>query len=55
MIFHMPLPQMLKMIMTDRAITARNQLEEALLTAEGARLRPIQMMMGPVTTGEENA
>ena len=51
MIFHIPLPQMLKTMITARAISASSQLEEALLTAEGARLKPIQMMIGPVTTG----
>ncbi len=54
MIFHMPLPQILKITMTASAISARNQLEDALFTADGARLRPMQMMIGPVTTGGRN-
>ena len=54
MILNIPFPQMLNMIITARAINARNQLVEALLMAEPARLRPIQMMTGPVTTGGRN-
>ena len=30
---------------------ANSQFVDALVTAEGARLNPIQMMIGPVTTG----
>ena len=33
------------------AINARSQFVEALLMAEPARLKPIQIMIGPVTTG----
>ena len=51
MIFHMPLPQMLNTMIAARAMRARGQQVEALDTAEGARFSPIQMMMGPVTTG----
>ena len=51
MIFHIPFPQILKAITIASAITARKGLTAALLTAEGARESPIQMMMGPVTTG----
>ena len=51
MILNMPLPQMLKIMIVPKAISANNQLVEALLTAEPARLKPIQMMIGPVTTG----
>ena len=32
-------------------MTASSQFVDALLTADGARLSPIQMMIGPVTTG----
>ena len=51
MIFHIPFPQILKITITARATNARNQLEEAFVTAEGARLNPMQMIMGPVTIG----
>ena len=54
MILKRPLPQMLKMMMTDSAISARNQLALALLMAEPARESPMQMMIGPVTTGGRN-
>ena len=51
MILNIPLPQILKTMITASATTAKNQLLDALETAEGARVRPIQMMIGPVTTG----
>ena len=51
MILNIPLPQILKIITVARAISASGQLVEALEIAEGARLSPIQMMIGPVTTG----
>ena len=51
MILNIPFPQMLKMMMVARAIRAKGQQVEALLTAEGARVRPMHTMMGPVTTG----
>ena len=51
MILNIPLPQILKIIMTAKAINASNQLLEALVTADGARLRPIQIIIGPVTIG----
>ena len=51
MILIMPLPQMLATMMMAMATMASHQQEEALETAEGARFRPIRMMMGPVTTG----
>ena len=51
MILNIPFPQILKMITTARAMSARGQLVFALLMAEGARERPMQMMIGPVTTG----
>ena len=54
MILNIPFPQMLKMMMTARATTARNQLVDALLIAEPARLSPIQIITGPVTTGGRN-
>ena len=50
-ILNMPLPQILKTTMVASAIKASSQFVEALLTAEPARLRPIQMIIGPVTTG----
>ena len=48
---NIPFPQMLKIMITASAISARIQLVDALFTADGARERPIQMMIGPVTTG----
>ena len=36
------------------AISAKNQFVDAFPIAEDARLRPIQMMIGPVTTGGKN-
>ena len=51
MILNIPLPQILKMITVARAISASGQLVEALEIAEGARLSPMQIMIGPVTTG----
>ena len=51
MILNIPLPQMLKMTMTASAIRASPQFVFALLIAEPARERPMQMMTGPVTTG----
>ena len=51
MIFTMPLPQILHTMMIAIATRASHQQDEALVTAEGARFRPMQMMMGPVTTG----
>ena len=54
MIFTIPLPQMLQTMMMARAATASSQLVLALLMAEGARIRPMEMMMGPVTTGGKN-
>lgn len=51
MILNIPLPQILKIITVARAISASGQLVEALEIAEGARLSPIQIMIGPVTTG----
>ena len=51
MILNMPFPQMLKTMIVPRAIRAMSQLVDALEIAEGARESPMQMMMGPVTTG----
>ena len=51
MILNIPLPQILKIMIVTRAMRARSQLVEALLMAEPARLSPMQMMIGPVTTG----
>ncbi len=47
----MPLPQMLQTMTTAIATRAIHQLVEQLLMADGARIRPMAMMMGPVTTG----
>ena len=51
MIFSMPLPQMLKMTTVMIASSATAQLPVQLLMAELASVMPMQMMIGPVTTG----
>ena len=51
----MPLPQILHMTMTATAISATHQFEVQLLIAEPDRVRPMAMMMGPVTTGGKNS
>ena len=51
MILIMPLPQMLAAMMMAMATRASHQQVLALFTAEGARFRPMRMMIGPVTTG----
>ena len=50
----MPLPQMLQTMTVPSATKASSQLAWQLLMAEGARIRPMAMMMGPVTTGGKN-
>ena len=47
----MPRPQMLATTMMAMDTMASHQQVWALDTAEGARFRPIRIMMGPVTTG----
>ena len=47
----MPRPQILKTMTVTRAMMATGQLVAQLLMADGARIRPMAMMMGPVTTG----
>ena len=54
MILNSPLPHTLNTMIVARATIARNQLVEALPIAEPARESPIQMMIGPVTTGGRN-
>ena len=44
-ILNMPFPQILKIIITARAINAKIQFVEALAIALGARLKPIQIMI----------
>ena len=51
----MPLPQMLQIMTTPSATKASSQLAWQFLMAEGARIRPMEMMMGPVTTGGRTA
>ena len=51
MILIIPLPQILQMMTTKIATRAMGQLVEQLFRAEGARIRPMEMMIGPVTTG----
>ncbi len=53
-ILTMPLPQMLQMITVASATKASSQLDWQLLMALGARIKPMAMMMGPVTTGGKN-
>ena len=48
------MPQILKIITVPSAMIASSQFWEALLTAEGAKERPIQIIIGPVTTGGKN-
>ena len=47
----MPLPNRLTQITIAIAMIARIQFADAELTAVPARMRPIRMMTGPVTTG----
>ena len=47
----MPLPQMLQAMTTNTATRAMPQLSMQELMAVGARCRPTQMMIGPVTMG----
>ena len=47
----MPLPQMLKKMIVAMATIANSQSVEALPMAEGAKVKPMEMMIGPVTTG----
>ena len=49
-----PLPHILNIIITASATNASNQLVDALVIAEPASERPIQIMIGPVTTGGRN-
>ena len=51
MILNIPFPHILKIIITMRAIIARSQFLEALFIAVPARDIPMQIMIGPVTTG----
>ena len=53
-IFTMPRPQMFATIMTAIATTATSQFVEAFAMAELERIRPIEMTIGPVTTGGKN-
>ena len=51
MILNMPLPQMLNTTTVTIASRATAQLPVQLLMAELASVMPMQMMIGPVTTG----
>ena len=53
-ILSMPFPQILKMIIVTTATSATTQFVLQLAIAEGARIRPIAIMIGPVTTGGKN-
>ena len=50
----MPLPQMLHTITVASAAKASSQLLWQFLMALGAKIRPMEMMIGPVTTGGKN-
>ena len=50
-IFTMPRPQMLQTTTMTIATSAMPQLLEQFSTADFERLRPMAMMIGPVTTG----
>ncbi len=50
-IFTIPLPQMLHTTIMASAMKASSQLDWQFVMALGARIRPMAMMMGPVTTG----
>ena len=45
---------MLKIIITPRAIRAKTQFSDAFEIADGASERPMQIIIGPVTTGGKN-
>ena len=47
----MPFPHILQTMITTTERAASHQFSEALVTALGARIRPMRMMIGPVTTG----
>ena len=51
MILIMPLPQMFAMTMMAMATSAMGQFVDAFVMAELARMRPMEITMGPVTTG----
>ena len=53
-ILDIPLPQILNTTTVTRAMIATGQLVAQLLIAVGARIRPIDMIIGPVTTGGKN-
>ena len=50
-IFTIPFPQMLHTTIRANATNASSQFSEQFVMADGARIRPIAMMIGPVTTG----
>ena len=51
MMLIIPLPNTAQPMMMAMVMTPSHQQVCTLLTAEGARMRPMSMMMGPVTTG----
>ena len=51
MIFAMPLPHILKPMTIAIATMATSQLAEQLVMAEEESVRPMAMMIGPVTIG----
>ena len=54
MILNMPRPKIENTITVTMATIATGQLVVQLLTATGARTRPMPMMIGPVTIGGKN-
>ena len=49
-----PFPQILQMITSRMAVRAMSQSDPQLLIAEGDSVRPMAMIMGPVTMGGKN-
>ena len=47
----MPLPHILQITITANVIKAKSQLVVTLETALGANVKPISIIIGPVTTG----
>ena len=53
-ILNIPRPHILKKIIVPIATRASSQFVSQFLMAVGARMRPIEIMIGPVTTGGKN-
>ncbi len=55
MIFIMPLPHILQAMTTTIATTGDEPVGFAVIDSEEERIRPMAMMMGPVTIGGRSA